>query len=149
MRRAIMQKRGRDWVASQKGHVTFSHKYDAARDEYDRDASLSAPEWMVRLLGIDFFDSVHTVVLDNTFLENLEPITDLRELRKLAIIIEIDDKLSFEPLAKLPKLRHLHMDYTHISAKRLAALRALLPKVRVDAMNHPPPEQTGGSAMGI
>lgn len=140
MRRAILQKRGREWVASQRGHVTFAHKYVASRDAYDHDASPAAPDWIVRMLGIDLFDSVDTVILDNTYLDDLEPITDLRDLRKLAIIIEIDDSLSFEPLAELPKLRHLHLDYTHISAKRLAALRTLLPNVRVDAMNHPPPE---------
>jgi hypothetical protein len=55
-------------------------------------------------------------------------------------MIEIDDELDFAPLADLPKLRHLHLDYTHITAERLAKLRASLPHVRVDATNHPPPE---------
>ena len=139
MRRAIMQKRGRDWVASQKGHVTFSHKYDPARDEYDSRARLWAPEWLVRILGIDFFDSVDALVLDNTELADLKPVTDLHDLRYLAVIIEIDDNLDFEPLTELPKLRHLHLDYTNISAERLGALRKLLPNVRVDATNHPQP----------
>ncbi len=142
VRRALTQKRGRDWVASQRGYVTFSHEFDSIHGEHDHDATLGVPEWMVRVLGVDFFDSVDTVVLDNTMLKDLKPITDLRDLRSLAIIIEIDDNLSFEPLTELPKLRHLHLDYTDISAERLAALREMLPNVRVDAMNHPPPEQT-------
>ncbi len=55
-------------------------------------------------------------------------------------MIAIDDQLDFTPLAELPKLRHLHLDYTNISAERLAKLRELLPHVRVDATNHPPPQ---------
>jgi len=139
-RRAITQKRGRDWVAAQGGYVTFAHQYDRVSGEYDQDAELQAPAWLIDLLGIDFFDSVHTVVLDNTMVADLQPIADLRDLRRLAIIIEIDDQLDFAPLADLPRLRDLHLDYTQISAQRLASVRAQLPQVRVDATNHPPPE---------
>ena len=143
LRRAVVQKRGRDWVATQKGHVSFSHKYNSAKDEWDHKATLPAPEWLIGTLGIDLFDSVDTVVLDNTEVKDLSPITDLQSLRYLAIVIEIDDNLDFSPLAELPKLRHLHLDYTNISAERLAKLRALLPHVHVDATNHPPPKKNG------
>ncbi|QEG42248.1 hypothetical protein [Roseimaritima ulvae] len=140
IRRTIEQKRGREWVASQNGRVSFSHKYDALTRQWDNNASLPAPEWIIDTLGIDFFDTVDTVVLDNMEVKDLSPITDLHSLRQLAIVIEIDDKLDFSPLAELPKLRHLRLDYTDISAERLATLRALLPNVRVDATNHPPPD---------
>ena len=139
-RRSVMQKRGREWVATQKGHITFSHKYNTSTDEYDHNAILRSPTWLINTIGIDFIDSVDTVVLDNTMVQDLTPITDLRDLRSLAIIIEIDDKLDFTPLVDLPKLRHLYLDYTNISAERLAKLRALLPHVHVDATNHPTPE---------
>lgn len=140
IRRAIEQKRGRDWVASQNGHVTLSVSsyYNDVTDQWADSDSLLAPRWLVDALGIDFFDTVDGVVLDNMEIKDLSPITDLRNLRQLAIIIEIDDQLDFSPLAELPKLRHLHLDYTHISAERLAKLRELLPGVRVDATNHPP-----------
>jgi hypothetical protein len=141
LRRAVVQKRGRDWVATQKGHVNFSHKYNAVTDVWDHRSKLLAPDWLVGALGIDFFDSVDSVVLDNTEVKDLSPITDLQSLRYLAIIIEIDDKLDFAPLADLPKLRHLYLDYTNITAERLEKLRALLPHVRVDATNQPPPEK--------
>ena len=140
IRRAIVQKRGREWVASQNGHVSFSHKYNAITDQWDHGATLRAPRWLIDALGIDFFDTVDTVVLDNTEVKDLSPITDLQSLRQLAIVIEIDDSLDFAPLVALPKLSHLHLDYTDISAERLAKLRALLPNVRVDATNHPPPD---------
>lgn len=136
-RRAVEQERGRDWVASQNGHVTFSHKYNPITDEWDHKAKLSAPDWLIDTFGIDLFDSVDSVILDNKELEDLSLITDLQSLRSLAIFIEIDDELSFAPLASLPKLRHLSLAYTNISLERLAKLRALLPHVRVEADNHP------------
>ena len=142
IRRAIEQKRGRDWVASQNGHVTMSVSsyYNQVTRQWADSDSLPAPQWIVDALGIDFFDTVKTVTLDNMEVKDLSPITDLRDLRGLNIIIEIDDQLDFSPLAELPKLRHLHLDYTNISAERLAKLRELLPNVRVDATNHPPPD---------
>jgi hypothetical protein len=138
--RAVKQQRGRDWVASQNGHFMFSHKYDPITDEWDRKATLSAPDWLVDAFGIDYFDSVDSVILDNKEVDDLSRLADLQSLRSLAIYIEIDDKLSFAPLAELPKLRHLSLAYTNISAERLAKLRALLPHVRVEADNHPPEE---------
>jgi hypothetical protein len=140
IRRAIEQKRGREWVASQNGRVSFSDKYDALTDQWDHNASPPAPEWLIGALGIDFFATVDTVVLDNMEVNDLSPITDLHSLRQLAIYIEIDDKLDFAPLAELPKLQLVYLDYTDISAERLAKLRDLLPNVRVDATNHPPPD---------
>ena len=44
IRRAIDQKRGREWVASQNGHVSFSYKYDALTDQWDHNASFPAPQ---------------------------------------------------------------------------------------------------------
>jgi hypothetical protein len=84
LRRAVVQRLGRDWVATQKGRVTFSHKYNAATDKWDNRSTLLAPDWLVRALGIDFFDSVDTVVLDNSEVKDLSPITDLQSLRYLA-----------------------------------------------------------------
>lgn len=136
-RRAVEQQRGRDWVASQNGHVTFSHKYNPITDEWDHKATPYAPDWLIDTFGIDFFDSVDSVILDNKVVDDLSPITDLQSLRSLAIFIEIDDKLSFAPLTELPELRLLTLAYTNISAERLAKLRALLPHVRVEADNHP------------
>ena len=139
-RKAKRQKRGREWVASQNGHVTFAHKFDRLSNSYQHDAELGIPDWCIRVFGIDLFDSVDTVVLDNMMVEDLTPITDLEDLRSLAIIIEIDDKLDFRPLQSLGALEHLHLDYTDISAERLAFVRELLPNVRVEATNHPPSE---------
>ena len=137
--RARSQKRGRDWVAGEGGYVILSHKYDPATRSYDHSAELCTPSWLINLLGIDYFDSVDCVVLDNQEVDDLEPMTDLRSLRSLAIIIEIDADLNLAPLAKLRNLEEVYLDYTDISADRLARLRQMLPGVRVDATNHPAP----------
>ncbi|QDT04876.1 hypothetical protein K227x_32730 [Rubripirellula lacrimiformis] len=140
IRRAIEQKRGREWVASQNGHVIFSYKYGALTDQWNHNASLPAPEWLINAVGIDFFDTVDTVVLDNMEVTDLSPITDLHSLRQRAICIDIDHKLDFAPLAELPKQQLVFLDYTDISAEGLAKLRRLLPNVRVDATNPSPPD---------
>lgn len=139
-RKAARQKRGREWVASQSGHVTFAHKFNRQRNAYQHAAEFEVPDWCIQVFGIDLFDSVDTVILDNMMVEDLTPITDLEDLRSLAIIIEIDDQLDFRPLQSLTSLEHLHLDYTNISAERLAFVRELLRDVRVEATNHPPRE---------
>lgn len=144
VQRSMMQKRGRVWVATQNGHITFAHKYDATTGKYDHNSKFPAPDWLVGLLGKDFFDSVDTVVLDNTVVVDLTPLTNLRDLRSLGIMIEIDDALDFGPLAELRKLEHLHLDYTDISAERLAEIRELLDWVSVTATNHPTIENANG-----
>ena len=140
IRRASTQKRGREWVASQQGHVTFDFEHDAQTDSFVHNSTTDLPDWLVHWFGVDMFYSVESVTLDNTLLEDLSPIADLQSLRYLAIIIEIDADLDFGTLCKLPHLEHLFLDYTNISAERLAEHRTLLPNVRVDATNHPPPD---------
>ena len=81
VRRAYTQKRGRDWVVSQNGHISFSYKYDPAKKQWMHDATLPYPNWLIDALGIDFFASVDTVVLDNKEVVDLSPITDLQNLR--------------------------------------------------------------------
>ena len=133
VQRSLIQKRGRVWVDSQNGHVTFAHKYDAVAEQYNHDLELPAPGWLVGILGIDIFDSVDAVVLDNKVVVDLSPLTDLRKLRSLGIMIEIDEQLDFSPLAELKNLECLHLAYTGISAERLIELQELLPWVKVTA----------------
>ncbi len=133
VQRSLDQKRGRIWVDSQNGHVTFAHKYDAVSGQVNHNLELPAPGWLVGVLGIDIFDSVDAVVLDNKVVVDLSPLTDFRKLRSLGIFIEIDDQLDFSPLSELKNLECLHLAYTGISAERLSELRELLPWVKVTA----------------
>lgn len=137
IQRSLMQKRGRAWVESQNGRVSFSHKYDNASGGYIHDSEFPAPDWLVGIFGIDFFDSVDTVVLDNKTVVDLSPLTNFRKLRSLGIMIEIDDNLDFRPLVKLKKLESLHFAYADISAERLVEIRELLDWVTVTAAKHP------------
>jgi len=137
--RAYTQKHGRDWVVSQNGHVSFAYKYDTDKEQWVHDATLPYPNWLVDAMGIDFFTSVDTVVLDNKEVVDLSPIVDLHHLRCLGIYIEIKQGLDFTPLSHLPHLQFLSLDYTGISSDELERLRALLPDVRVVSAGHPDP----------
>lgn len=137
IQRSLMQKRGRAWVESQNGRVSFAHKYDESAGEYRHDSEFPAPSWLVDVFGVDLFDSVDTVVLDNKTVVDLSPLTNFRQLRSLGIMIEIDDELDFRPLVKLKNLESLHLAYSDISAERLVEIRELLDWVTVTAANHP------------
>jgi hypothetical protein len=145
MRRASLQHRSRAWVCGEGGHVTFAHKWNPESSSYDHDAELPVPAWLVNLFGIDLFDSVNAVILDNQVVDDLTPLTNFPDLRSLAILIEIDEKLDFSPLAKLGGLEELHLDYTGISAERLAKLRALLPGLGLSRLIIRRPERTDGT----
>ena len=137
IQRSLMQKRGRAWVESQNGRVSFAHKYDESAGEYWHDSEFPAPSWLVDVFGVDLFDSVDTVVLDNKTVVDLSPLTNFRQLRSLGIMIEIDDELDFRPLVKLKILESLPLAYSDISAERLVEIRELLDWVTVTAANHP------------
>ncbi|MAI72588.1 MAG: hypothetical protein CMM01_18095 [Rhodopirellula sp.] len=137
IRQALTQKRGRDWVVSQNGHVSFSYKYNSTTRQWVHEATLPYPRWLIDAMGIDFFTSVDTVVLDNKEVVDLSPLVDLHNLRCLGIYIEIKQGLDFSPLSELPHLQSLHLDYTGISSDELERVRALLPYVRVQSAGHP------------
>ncbi|MEM9369310.1 MAG: hypothetical protein AAGD07_25295 [Planctomycetota bacterium] len=134
--RARKQKEGRSWVAAERGHITFASSFDEVTQTFVHPKKPLAPAWLVRALGIDYFDSVHSIVLDCEEVDDLRPITNLSSLRFLGIMIEIDDDLDFGPLRELTHLEEVYLDYTHISAERLAGLREMLPGVKVTATNH-------------
>ncbi len=95
--------------------MSVSSYYNQVTRQWANSDSLPAPQWIVDALGIDFFDTVKTVTLDNVEVKDLSPITDLRGLRGLNIIIEIDDQLDFSPLAELPSYA-IYISTTPISA---------------------------------
>ena len=142
IRQAYEQRKAREWIAGQGGHInfghiTFAHKYNATTQTYDHQAELKVPEFLVSLFGIDVFDSVIGVILDREIVHDLQPLANLSDLRSLAIMIEIDDALDFSPLAKLNSLESLTLGYTNITPKRLEKVRKLLPGVRVREYIHP------------
>ncbi len=137
IRQAYEQRKAREWVAGQGGHITFAREYNATTQTYDHQAELKVPMFLVSLFGIDAFDSVIGVILDREIVHDLQPLANLSDLRSLAIMIEIDDALDFSPLAKLNSLESLTLGYTNITPKRLEKVRKLLPGVRVREYIHP------------
>lgn len=138
MSRAMKQASARKWVAQQRGHVTFSHKYDRQSRTYNHTAQLAVPSWLVAWFGIDLFDTVDNVILDNQTVDDLRPIVGFSNLRSLGIYIEIDKNLDFSPLAELNRLEILDLKYTDISEERFQRLRQLLPDVSVTTDNLKP-----------
>ena len=47
IRQALTQKRGRDWVVSQNGHVSFSYKYNSTTRQWVHEATLPYPRWLI------------------------------------------------------------------------------------------------------
>jgi hypothetical protein len=129
---ARKQGAARKWVAEQGGHITFAHKYNSRTQSYDRRTELAIPDWLVTVFGIDLFDSVDAVILDNKTVSDLRPLTDLPKLRSLAIFIDIDDELDFSPLAELGNLEEVVLGYTGITDVRLRELQNLLPQVHIN-----------------
>jgi hypothetical protein len=127
IRKAIEQKRGRDWVASQRGHVHFGRKYDT-----------SDPGLLVGLLGIDLFNPVCGVTLDCEELADLTPITQLSSLETLEINIYMASNIDLSPLGDLPRLQELHFTrWSGIDRERLDELREMLPNVKIHSEVHP------------
>ena len=126
----LRQKAGRQWVNSQNGHVLFAHQFDPKTNQYDHSAR-PAPEWLVDLVGIDWFTSVLSITLDNQLITDLTPVVELQSLQSIHICIEIDDDLDFSPLARLPHLQELTLMYTNLSESELETLRQQLPGVKV------------------
>lgn len=129
--RLVKQAAAWKWVAQQGGHVTFSHKFDRKPKSYDHTAQLIVSSWLVSLFGVDLFDWVEHVILDNQTVGDLGPITGFPRLRTLAISIEIDRDLDFSPLTGLKRLEVLDLQYTGICERRFRELRELLPNVSV------------------
>lgn len=131
VRRVIKQKAGRDWVAAQNGHVVFGYQFNSETGAYDHRAEPPAPRWLIEVVGIDWFTTVEAVTLDNRTVEDLKPLQNLKSLKSLAIMIDIDDELDFRPLTRLSHLQNLQLDYSNISDEQREKLKQLLPQVRI------------------
>lgn len=134
VKKARKQKRGRQWVADQRGHVYFEYGLDHATGDY---AIPVIPQSVVRLLGVDLFNPVRTVVFDCEELVELEPITDMPSLETVVINIEMADSIDLSPLKELPELKELHLsEWSRASAEQVAELRVWMPQVKIMSDTH-------------
>ena len=128
-RQAQHQKQGREWVAEQRGHVSF--KYD-----YYPDSGINELEWvpksLLNLLGVDFFNPVHGVIFDCDTLCDLRPIVGLKSTKTVFVNIDLAEDIDFEPLKALPRLELLRFSrWSGISESQYQAVTRMLPNVEV------------------
>lgn len=145
IRRAILQRRGREWIAAQRGHVAFMHDYRRESVWYGAGSNLKVPAFAIDLLGVDMFNPVTAVVFDCDELTELKPLTDLSSLRAIEINIEMADDIDFAPLADLPSLRTIHFtEWSFVTPQQLDALHELLPDVDIVSDSDPKAGNHGG-----
>jgi hypothetical protein len=134
-RKARMQMQGREWVASQRGHITFRHELDRSTNRY---SIPFVPNWMVVLCGVDMFNPVVGVALYCETVEEFESISNLTSLESLGIIIDMADNIDFSPLQTLPRLKEIHFtEWSGITREQLNEVRELLPNVEIYSESYP------------
>ena len=138
LRRAERQRQAREWVASQRGHYAFDYGYAEDAAWYETQSELMAPEFLIRMLGIDAFNPVTGVAFDCDELTTLKPLTGMTSLRTIGINIEMADDIDFSPLVDLPELQSVHFtEWSFVTESQLALIRSLLPNVDVASDVHP------------
>ena len=130
-RDAQTQREGAAWVKQQNGHLSYDFELSGSDGSHPSDAQPGEPHWPYDWLGIDFFSSVHGVILDNKEITDLTPITKLEELRSLAIMTDIMPGTSLQPIAELKHLEKLTLNYTRIDKEELAVISRELPACEV------------------
>lgn len=129
VRNARNQARGREWVAKQRGHISFKYPLDRATGNYEIP---HIPKFFVRLFGVDMFNPVTGVVLDCETVESFAPLTYLSSLESLGVVIDMDDEIDFSPLRGLPRLREIYFaNWSGITVEQLRDAREKLPRVSI------------------
>ncbi len=138
IRRAILQRHGREWVAAQRGQVIFEHNYGRESEWYDAGSMLKVPAVAIDLLGIDLFNPVTAVIFDCEELTDLQPLAGMSSLRTIHINIEMADDIDFTPLADLPRLRTVYFTkWSFVTPQQLDALRQLIPDAEIVSDSNP------------
>ena len=129
---ARSQFRSRQWVESQRGRVAFSPNYRDEGGWYIASGSFSLPKFLVDAVGIDYFVSVKSVVLDCEEIYDLSGLRGLRRLENLYINHYVHDIKSLEVLQELPRLRTLTLSkWAGLSKDEIEALAETLNAVDV------------------
>ena len=135
---AIRQRQGREWVAAQRGRVSFRHNYS---QEY-RGKVINTGSHLIGLgiaiFGIDLFDTVTGVVFDCDTLVDLAPIRCMPSLRIIVINIDMAEEIDFSPLTKLSDLQEVHFTkWSNLTLQQLIEIESLLPNVNIISEAHP------------
>jgi hypothetical protein len=129
---ARSQFRSRQWIESQRGRVAFSPNYRDEGGWYVAAGSFSLPKPLVDTVGIDYFASVNSVVLDCEEIYDLSGLRGLNGLENLYINQYVHDFKSLEILQDLPRLKTLTLSkWADLSRDELEALAKTLNGVDV------------------
>jgi len=129
--RARKQSRGVAWVLSQGGHVTYVYEEPLPDGSYPINARPPGPDWLRRILGIDYFSPVTGVILDRDEIKDLKPLADLPNLRSLALMNYVSPNTDFASLRRLKNLETLDLGYTGIGPDRMQTIEQVLPQCRI------------------
>ena len=121
-RRAQNQRAAVKMIQQKGGLVQYDHQFRG--DVFLEDAEPSAPEWMRRLVGDDFFMNVVVVRLSNTTAENTDLIllSRLKHLKHLYLAETDVTGECLEILARLSQLESLGLDGTQVDDEAMTLI---------------------------
>ena len=125
---------------------TLLYNYETGSSEYKGDDP-PGPDWLVELIGVDYFDDVVAVRLRDLPVTDadLDLVRDLPDLRGLSISRTKVTDAGLAHLTALTKLERLDLDGTNITVAGIKKLQQALPKCliiqnrRRNILLHTPP----------
>ena len=135
---ALVQRRGVSWARNQNGHIYYDYEKPLPDGSTNQNAIPPGPDFVRNWMGIDFVDSVRTIVLDNKELTDLSPLKDLKRLKHLAIMIDIMPGTDLMPIAGLRELESLTFNSTNLDRNQqlqLEKIRVALPNCKIELGN--------------
>ena len=112
--RAWEQRKAVEWVQEIGGTVSYDYQLDEDGIEI-ADAEPHGSEWLVELLGVDYFQEVSAVDLYDTQVSDLNALARLTSLKQLSLIDTHIDVSDLTPLAGLNNLKSLELSGTQVN----------------------------------
>ena len=133
-RNARMQREGREWVETQRGHISFRYDVNGPTGRHEIPF---VPGFLVDWLGVDMFNPVRGVCLDCEPIEGFGQVSKLTGLESLGINIEMVGDIDFSPLKTLPRLKEIHFtQWSGLTREQFTELSKALPDVRIYSETH-------------
>jgi len=134
LREAERQRRAVEAISEAHGWYYYDYEWDES-GEYISGQQPPAPEWLTKLVGVDFFSDVVAVsvpyrrIVDDVFLEHLKELTKLESLNLSGT--QVTDE-GLQDLNGLTELRSLRLFDTHVTEEGIKELQKALPKCNID-----------------
>ncbi|HEV3167877.1 MAG TPA: hypothetical protein VGZ22_28000 [Isosphaeraceae bacterium] len=128
--RARAQRRGVEAIRNLGGEVFYDYEFDSLGDPLSGPTKPWGPEWLHRLLGVEYFQEVHHVWFSprsHHFVMDLDLVVlhDLPELRSLALPATEITNAGLAQVATLEHLESLQLENTQIGDEGLQHLKDL------------------------